>query len=315
MKAYSMDLRQRVWHAMARRQQTGERIEDIAQRFEVSAQWIYKLQRRFRQENTLEPKPHSGGQPRQVTDELEERLCNKLLEQPDATLAELRDHLGLRGSIMAVFRALQRLGISRKRTTVRAKEREDPEVQAHRHAWLQRQAEFDPQHLFFLDESNVNTRLHRSYGRGPIGARVEDSIPYRHYNSTTLLSVMGRQGPVASLVYPGGTDVCALQTFIEGLLSKVLGPGDVLVLDNFPSHRSGTVQRLLAALGITVEPLPSYSPDFNPIENMFSKVKAYLKKVIPRAVAPLWQLVGEALATITTSDASGYFRHCGYQAA
>jgi transposase len=198
---------------------------------------------------------------------------------------------------------------------VHAQEREDPEVQAEREEWLNRQPTFDPQRLFFLDETNVNTRMHRLYGRGPIGERVLDSVAYRHYESTTLLSVIGIQGPVASFVYEGGTDVPALETFIDELLSKVLRPGDVLVMDNLASHKSATIQQKLQDLSVSVELLPPYSPDFNPIENMFSKMKAYLKKVMPTAVAPLWKLVGEALATITSSDASAFFRHCGYQAA
>ena len=115
MEAFSMDLRTRVWDAVNRRKETGETIEDIAKRFQVSEEWIYKLQRRFAAAQTLEPMPHGGGQPLKVTEELEERLCDKLLEQPDATLAELRDHLGIGGSIMSVFRALKRLGISRKK--------------------------------------------------------------------------------------------------------------------------------------------------------------------------------------------------------
>jgi transposase len=115
MEAYSMDLRQRVWDALVRRKETGDTIEDIAKRFKVSQQWIYKFQRRFADEKTLEPKPHGGGQPVKVSEKLEERLCYKLLEQPDASLAELRDHLGINGSIMAIFRALKRLGITRKK--------------------------------------------------------------------------------------------------------------------------------------------------------------------------------------------------------
>jgi DDE superfamily endonuclease len=180
---------------------------------------------------------------------------------------------------------------------------------------MNRQPTFEPQRLFFLDETNVNTRMHRLYGRGPMGERVVDSIPYRHYESTTLLSVIGIEGPVASFVYEGGTDVLALETFIEGLLSNELRPGDVLVMDNLASHKSATIQHLLQELGVTVALLPPYSPDFNPIENMFSKMKAHLKKVMQTAATPLWKLVGDALATITAGDAAAFFRHCGYQAA
>ena len=155
--------------------------------------------------------------------------------------------------------------------------------------------------------------MHRPYGRGPIGERVPDAIPYRHYESTTLLSVIGLQGVVASFIYEGGTDVPALETFIEWQLTKVLRPGDILVMDNLASHKSATIQQMLTDLGVKVELLPPYSPDFNPIENMFSKMKAYLKKIMQQATEPLWQLVGKALATITTSDIAGFFRHCGYQ--
>jgi transposase len=178
---------------------------------------------------------------------------------------------------------------------------------------MSKQSTFDPTRLFFLDETNANTRMHRPYGRGPIGERVPDSIPYRHYESTTLLSVIGLQGVVASFVYEGGTDVPAMETFIETQLAKVLCPGDILVMDNLASHKSATVLQMLEAIGVEVELLPPYSPDFNPIENMFSKMKAYLKKVMQEATEPLMHLVGKALATITTTDIAGFFCHCGYQ--
>ena len=177
---------------------------------------------------------------------------------------------------------------------------------------MSKQPAFDPLRLFFLDETNANTRMHRPYGRGPIGERVLDTIPYRHYESTTLLSVIGLQGVVASFVYEGGTDVPAMEAFVEGQLTKVLRPGDILVMDNLASHKSATVQQMLADIGVEVELLPPYSPDFNPIENMFSKMKAYLKKIMQEATDPLWKLVGKALATITTTDIAGFFRHCGY---
>ena len=138
------------------------------------------------------------------------------------------------------------------------------------------------------------------------------SVPYRHYEATTLLSVVGIEGPIANLVYEGGTDVPVLEAFIDGELSKVLRRGDVLVMDNLSSHKSALIEQKLAELGVTLAFLPPYSPDFNPIENMFAKLKAYLKKVMQTATAPLWQLIGEALATITPADTIAFFRHCGY---
>jgi transposase len=115
MEAFSMDLRQRIWDALNRRGETGDTIGEIADRFNVSRQWIFKLRQRLANEQTLEPKPHGGGQPRKVTEEMEQCLVDRILEQPDATLQELRDHCGIKGSIMVVWRVLKRLGISRKK--------------------------------------------------------------------------------------------------------------------------------------------------------------------------------------------------------
>jgi transposase len=115
MEAFSMDLRQRVWDALNRRDDTGETIEEIAERFRVSRQWIFNLRQRLAHDQTLEPKPHGGGQPRKVTEEMEQCLVDRLVEQPDATLQELRERCGIKGSIMVVWRVLKRLGISRKK--------------------------------------------------------------------------------------------------------------------------------------------------------------------------------------------------------
>lgn len=184
-----------------------------------------------------------------------------------------------------------------------------------RERWQEKQPTLDPQRLFFLDETNVNTKMRRSYGRAPQGQRVIDAVPQRHWASTTLLSVIGWEGPVANVVYEGGTDLAVFEAFATSQLSKVLRPGDILVMDNMATHKSPTIRRLLEEMGIRVELLPPYSPDYNPIENMFAKLKAYLKKVMKDATKPLWKLVGEALKLITTTDAANFFAHCGYHGA
>jgi transposase len=115
MEALSMDIRQRVWEALNRRDKTGETIGEIAERFEVSRQWIFKFRQRLADEQTLDPKPHGGGMPRKVTEEVEQQLCDRIREHPDTTLQELCDHCGIDGSIMVVWRTLKRLGITRKK--------------------------------------------------------------------------------------------------------------------------------------------------------------------------------------------------------
>ena len=126
MEAFSADLRHRVWEALNQREETGETIDEIAERFQVSRQWIFKLRQRFAEAQTLAQKPHGGGQPRKVTVEIEQCLCDRIAEQPDATLEELRDHCGIKGSLTAVWRALQRLGISRKKKRSRPRSENPP---------------------------------------------------------------------------------------------------------------------------------------------------------------------------------------------
>jgi transposase len=115
MEAFSMDLRRRIWDALNQRGETGDTLEEIAERFQVSRQWLFNLRQRMAHEQTLDPKPHAGGQPRKATEEAEQCLCDRIREHPDATLQELRDHCGIEGSIMVVWRVLKRLGISRKK--------------------------------------------------------------------------------------------------------------------------------------------------------------------------------------------------------
>ena len=110
MEAFSMDLRQRIWDALNQRGETGDTLEEIAERFQVSRQWLFNLRQRMAHEQTLDPKPHAGGQPRKVTEEVEQCLCDRIREHADATLQELRDHCGIEGSIMVVWRVLKRLG-------------------------------------------------------------------------------------------------------------------------------------------------------------------------------------------------------------
>jgi DDE superfamily endonuclease len=161
----------------------------------------------------------------------------------------------------------------------------------------------------------VSTRLRRWYARAPRGERAVDTLPFKHWEATTLLSVLGRSGPVASLVLEGAADRAVLQAFSEQELRGRLGPGDVVVMDNLAAHHAAEVVAALEATGARVVFLPPYSPEYNPIELMFSKLKAFLKKEMAKAVAaaePLWQVVGRALATITAEDAANWFAHCGY---
>ena len=188
----------------------------------------------------------------------------------------------------------------------------DPEVQKERKAWCKKTRGVDPQRFVFLDESNAKTNMTRLYGRALRGERVIDHVPDGRWESLTMLSALRFDGRMTTMVYEGGTDILAMLTYVEIFLATLLGPGDIVVMDNLSSHRNAEVLAMIEATGAEVWFLPRYSPDYNPIENMWSKVKAYLRKVEARSRKKLVNAIGKAHQSVTAKDAAGWFAHCGY---
>jgi transposase len=154
----------------------------------------------------------------------------------------------------------------------------------------------------------------RLYGRAPRGQRLYDAVPQAHWRTTTLIAAVRRSGMVAPLVFEGATDEAAFRTYVAEVLLPVLRPGDIVVLDNLAAHRVPWVARRLRRAGVGVWYLPPYSPEYNPIEKVWAKVKAHLRKAKARGTEALWTAIGEALATVTPEDCSHCFTHCGYPA-
>ena len=200
-----------------------------------------------------------------------------------------------------------------KKKSLRAQEQLDPEVAAQRQEWGERTAGIDPGRLVFLDESNAKTTMTRTYGRAPRGERVVDHVPAGKYHSTTMLGAVRLDGTVAAMVYEGGTDVAVMQTVAETELRRILRPGDIVVMDNLNAHKDPGVIAAIALAGASVWHLPPYSPDFNPIEPMWSKVKSILRSLKARTADALVDAIGVALRSVTAEDAHGWFAHCGYR--
>lgn len=163
-----------------------------------------------------------------------------------------------------------------------------------------------------LDETGAKTNFTRRCGWAPKGERRHATAPFGHWNSTTLAAAIDARGVVASFVYPGATDGAAFRTFVEKVLLPELRRGDVLALDNLGSHADAAALRLLAEAGVEVAPLPAYSPDLNPIENIFSKAKALVRQAGARTCDTLLTAIGAALAAVTPNDCANSFRHAGY---
>ena len=153
----------------------------------------------------------------------------------------------------------------------------------------------------------------RAYGRASRGERVVDHVPAGTYHATTMMGALRLDGTVAAMVYEGGTDVPVMQTFAETELRRILRPGDIVVMDNLSAHKDPEVIAAVEQAGASVWHLPPYSPDFNPIEQMWSKVKEILRSLEARTAEALLDAIGVALRAVTATDAHGWFAHCGYR--
>ena len=166
--------------------------------------------------------------------------------------------------------------------------------------------------LVFVDESGAKTNMVRLRGRAPRGERVYDSAPHGHWCNTTMLSSIRWDGTTACMVVDGATDADVFQAYVRNTLVPSLRPGDCVIMDNLGPHKTAAVERLLAEAGATWRWLPPYSPDFNPIENMWSKVKNSLRSAKARTPKTLLAAIGSALRQVTPQDAAHWFAACGY---
>lgn len=168
------------------------------------------------------------------------------------------------------------------------------------------------QDLVFIDESGVRTDLTRAYGRAPKGERVREAVPHGHWQTLTIVGALTTVGVQASMTVDAATDTDIFLTFLQPVLVPTLRPGQVVVLDNLRAHKHRKVRTLLRTHRCRLVSLPPYSPDLNPIELAWSKLKTFLRAAKARLQPALEQAVGTGLRTITAQNAQGWFRHCGY---
>ena len=167
----------------------------------------------------------------------------------------------------------------------------------------------------FLDESGASTAMDRTHGRCASGKRLDGPVPHGHWKVVTLTAAVRLDGvpPSACLAFDGATNAACFEEYVARCLVPALRPGDIVVMDNLSCHKGPEVARLIAAAGATVRYLPAYSPDLNPIERLFSKLKSHLRRAKARTVGDLIEAMGEALRSVRASDIRGWFRHDGYQ--
>jgi transposase len=307
MRPYSLDLRERIVAAVDRPEGS---LRWIARVFCVSTSFIVRLLQRRRATGTLAPKPHAGGPLPALSPDDHRRLADLIREQPDATLAELKQKGGFTCSLKTLWMALRHRRLTRKKKSLYADQRDRPDVQKKRRSFRRKVRAIEAKRLVLVDETGVTTAMTPAYAWAPRGERAVDSAP-ASWETITVIAALGLDGVRAPLAFPGATDAVAFQTYVDQVLVPELHAGDVVILDNIKPHLGTEVAQAIERAGARVLPLPPYSPDYTPIEEMFSKVKQGLRRAKARAKTELYEVLGEVLKQVTPDDILGWFQHAG----
>ena len=181
-----------------------------------------------------------------------------------------------------------------------------------RRDWAAMRPGLDPARLVFLDETWATTNMARRYGRAPRGERALDAVPHGRWRTTTVVAASRAEGITAPLVLEGAINGESFLAYVQQFLAPAPRPGDVLVVDNLSSHKVAGVREAVEAAGATLLYLPPYSPDLNPIEQVFAKPKALLRAAAERTAEALWAAIGRLLKRFPPTECARYLEHCGY---
>jgi transposase len=307
MRAYSQDLRHRILHAVDQ----GKPRAEIVKTFEVSRATIKRYLKLRRETGEVRAKAIPG-RPAKKGAVLQAGLRAQLEGYSDATLQEHCERWeaehGMQVSTATMSRAIQRGGWTRKKKTLRASEQKE-EARA---AWREQAQTFDVSKLVEVSECGSNIALTRLYARSPRGKRAYGAVPRNRRANITLLASLSLQAMGEALMLEGSADASVFEISSEQVLAPSLRAGQIVVMDNLRTHTGERVRQALSARECQILFLPSYSPDLSPIEEAFSKLKAFLRRVGARTPETLQEALGQALLTITSQDAKGWFRNSGY---
>ena len=308
-RAYSGDMRQRLIAEV----ESGASRRAAAEEFVVSASTAIIWVKCFRETGRCAAKPRGGS-----ISPLEEHadvLLSLIEKEPDLTLDEIvltmRRHRIL-GSRTAVWRFFKRHKITFKKS-LRAAEQERADVARARRRWMREQGMFDPAHLVFIDETAANTKMVRLSGRCPRGERLIGRVPQGHWKTITFVGALRRNGMDAPCTVDGSMNTAKFLAYIKQCLAPTLKRNDIVVLDNLPAHKAPAIREAIEERGAELRYLPQYSPDLNPIEMSFSKLKTSLRKAAERTIPRLRRRIGRFACSLTPREARNYFRHAGYE--
>jgi transposase len=201
---------------------------------------------------------------------------------------------------------------SASKKTLFATEQDRRDVARRRERWKTYQSRLDPARLVFIDETWAKTNMTRLRGWAPRGHKLVAKVPHGHWRTLTFLAALRHNRIEAPCVIDGPINGESFLAYVEQVLVPTLGPGDIVIIDNLGSHKGKAVRRAIRATGAKLFFLPPYSPDLNPIEQMFAKLKTLLRKAAERTVEATWQRIGALLPTISSQECANYFRNAGY---
>jgi len=311
--ALSMDIRKKVIKAIA----GGMSRRQAAARFDIGPATAVRWAKRVEILGSVAPSRMGGDRRSRRIEAHAEFILAQLEEQPDLTILELREKIRERHGVgfghATIWRFLARHKITRKKKTGHASEQEREDVAEAREAWFEGQLDLDPSKLVFLDEMAVSTNMARRFGWAPRGQRCRMSVPFG-WKTKTLVAALRWDRIDAPMTIDGALDGASFLAYVEQVLAPTLSAGETVLMDNVRTHKVAGVKEAIEAKGAHLVYLPPYSPDFDPIEESFSKIKSILRRIAARTVDALEAAVGEALQSFTPQECMNYFASSGYDA-
>ena len=310
-RAYSQDLRDRVIDAAL----SGSSLRRAATVFEVGVSTVIGWVGRLRESG--ESSARRQGRPcGSKLDPHRDFLLSLVEAEPDMTIEKmqerLRDDRDVKASTGTIWTFLDRCGLTFKKKSVHASEQDRPDVLEKREEWFESQLDLDPAKLVFIDETWASTNMAPMYGWAPKGERLAAGVPHGHWKRTTFIAGLRLTGLSAPMVLDGSINGKTFLDYVRRVLVPTLSPGDIVVADNLTSHKGLQARQAIEAAGATMRFLPPYSPDFNPIEKAFSKLKAMLRRAAERSVDALWKTIMRLARIFTPAECANFFAACGY---
>ena len=312
-KPYSMDLRDRVVAAV---EAEGMTRHQAAARFGIAVSSAVKWVARYRKTGSAAPSKMGGYKPKTLRGGHAEWLIARCKEK-DFTISQLVDELqsrrGLKVDRRSVWEFLHAEGLSHKKTAA-AQEQDRKDVKRRREQWRKYQGRIDAERLVFVDETWTKTNMAPLRGWSSRGSRVIGKAPFGRWKTMTFIAALRQDGIKAPCLFDGPINGEVFLAWVRQILVPTLRPGQIVIMDNLGSHRGKAVRQAIREAGAKLLFLPKYSPDLNPIEQVFSKLKHGLRKARARSYDAILAAIAQLLGSYTPKECANYLKNCGYGA-